>query len=207
MRICANLCGKLDLFNIKRTGMDTKNKNFAIAIEEIKKRYRLETQNEVSEFTHISVDTLTRIKQDSPVTEKQIKRLQVATGNLFNIAWLRGESNIMLSASVRKDANGGPISTSQPVTTPSIDAVVSVIAAAKDETISALRSQVEEYQRQLADYRQQVSESHQQVSELRQQVSELRQQVASLSAQLESCELDSFNFSPGVSDPKQGKRI
>lgn len=82
--------------------MRLKNNIFAAAIDEMKRRGIIKYQKDLAQKMDVSEDTITRILKDrTEVTEDVITKLQTASGCLFNLQWLRGESNIMLAEDVQ----------------------------------------------------------------------------------------------------------
>lgn len=80
----------------------TRNNNFAAAFDYLKQRGEVGSQLELARKMGVNKDTITNILNAyTPVTEDKITRLQAATGNIFNLQWLRGESDVMLAADVK----------------------------------------------------------------------------------------------------------
>ena len=136
----------------------------------------------------VTEDTISRIMRlHNQVTEDIITRLQTASGCIFNLQWLRGESDVMLAA----DADKAPVADNLHESThidqgslmnatiaaqqTSIESLKRELAkaeesskrelAAKDETINALRGQlaakdtiIETLQQQVADLRTALAE-------------------------------------------------
>lgn len=87
----------------------TRNNIFAAAFDEMKRREggRL-TQVELARRMGVNKDTITNIlKGYTEVTEDAITSLQTASGCIFNLQWLRGESRIMLAADVTGEHEKG----------------------------------------------------------------------------------------------------
>lgn len=81
--------------------MRLRNNIFAAALDELKRRQIVKTQKELAQKMGVSEDTITRILKDrTEVTEDAISKLQTASGCIFNLQWLRGESDIMMAADV-----------------------------------------------------------------------------------------------------------
>ena len=77
--------------------MRLRNNIFAAALDELKRRQIVKTQKELAQKMGVSEDTITRILKDrTEVTEDAITKLQTASGCIFNLQWLRGESVVML---------------------------------------------------------------------------------------------------------------
>ena len=89
--------------------MRLKNNIFAAAVDEMKRRGIIKYQKDLAQKMEVSEDTITRILKDrTEVTEDVITKLQTASGCLFNLQWLRGESNIMLAENVQKQTIANP---------------------------------------------------------------------------------------------------
>ena len=74
--------------------MRLRNNIFAAALDEMKRRGIVKNQKDLAHKMGVSEDTITRILKDrTEVTEDAISRLQTASGCIFNLQWLRGESN------------------------------------------------------------------------------------------------------------------
>ena len=84
----------------------TRNNIFAAAIDEIRRREGKITQLELARRMGVNKDTITNIlRYRTAVTDDIITRLQTASGCIFNLQWLRGESDVMLAA----DADKAPV--------------------------------------------------------------------------------------------------
>lgn len=174
----------------KQKDFDPKrNHIFAAAIDELRRREgkRL-SQKEIADRMGVNENTVSRILNlHNEVTEEAITQLQTASGCIFNLQWLRGESDVMLAA----DADKAPVVDNLHESThidqgslmnativaqqTSIESLKRELAkteesakrelAAKEETISALRGQlatkdtlIESLQKQVADLRAALAE-------------------------------------------------
>ena len=145
-----------------------RNHIFAAAIDELRRREGKKlSQKEIADRMGVTEDTVSRIMRlHNQVTEDIITRLQTASGCIFNLQWLRGESDVMLTADV--DNKPTPVVENLHESTcidqsslmnatiaaqqTSIESLKRELAkteesskrelAAKDETISALRGQL-----------------------------------------------------------------
>ena len=174
----------------KQKDFDPKrNHIFAAAIDELRRREGKKlSQKEIADRMGVTEDTISRIMRlHNQVTEDVITRLQTASGCIFNLQWLRGESDVMLAA----DADKAPVADNLHESThidqgslmnatiaaqqTSIESLKRELAkaeesskrelAAKDETINALRGQlaakdtiIETLQQQIADLRTALAE-------------------------------------------------
>ena len=196
----------------KQKDFDPKrNHIFAAAIDELRRREGKKlSQKEMADRMGVTEDTISRIMRlHNQVTEDIITRLQTASGCIFNLQWLRGESDVMLAA----DANKAPAVSNLHESThidqgslmnaaiaaqqTSIESLKREVAkteesakrelAAKDETISALRSQ--------------LATKDALIESLQQQVVDLR---AALALQQTKDNFGNYPFAPGVAD--EGRR-
>ena len=82
--------------------MRLRNNIFAAAFDEMKRRGIVKNQKQLAQKMGVSEDTITRILKDrTEVTEDAISKIQAASGRIFNLQWLRGESEIMLAESTQ----------------------------------------------------------------------------------------------------------
>ena len=90
--------------------MRLRNNIFAAALDELKRRHIVKTQKELAQKMGVSEDTITRILKDrTEVTEDAISKLQTASGCIFNLQWLRGESDTMLMEKLNEPQKSAPI--------------------------------------------------------------------------------------------------
>ena len=194
----------------KQKDFDPKrNHIFAAAIDELRRREGKKlSQKEIADRMGVTEDTISRIMRlHNQVTEDIITRLQTASGCIFNLQWLRGESDVMLAADV--DNRPTPTADNLHESThidqsslmnatiaaqqTSIESLKRELAkaeesskrevAAKDETISALRGQ--------------LATKDALIESLKQQVDDLR---AALALQQTKDNFGNYPFTPGVAD-------
>lgn len=127
----------------------------------MKRRGIVKNQKELAHKMGVSEDTITRILKDrTEVTEDVITKLQTASGCLFNLQWLRGESNIMLAEAV--DAQ--PQTNINPHQSASIDADLWHKALENDaNVIASLRKDIEYYQQLVLDKDSLIQEHNEQI--------------------------------------------
>ena len=127
--------------------MRLRNNIFAAAFDYLKREKGIKTQKMLAALMGVSEDTITRILKDRcDVTEDIITKLQTASGCIFNLQWLRGEDPIhMLAIDVAEDL----VKPAQPQIDQS--SLVNAILAAKDETISSLKSRILDMERTIQD--------------------------------------------------------
>ena len=141
--------------------MRLRNNIFAAAFDEMKRRGIVKNQKELAHKMGVSEDTITRILKDrTEVTEDVITKLQTASGCLFNLQWLRGESNIMLAEAVEAQ----PQTNINPHQSASIDADMWHKALENDANIIAsLRKDIEYYQQLVLDKDSLIQEHNEQI--------------------------------------------
>ena len=134
--------------------MRLRNNIFAAAFDYLKREKGIKTQKRLAELMGVSEDTITRILKDrTEVTEDIITKLQTASGCIFNLQWLRGEeSSPILADDVVEEK-------------PQLDqsSLINAALAAKDETIAALREQIQAKDELIANLRQQIATLQQQL--------------------------------------------
>jgi len=199
----------------KQKDFDPKrNHIFAAAVDELRRREGKKlSQKEIADRMGVTEDTVSRIMRlHNQVTEDIITRLQTASGCIFNLQWLRGESDVMLAA----DADKAPVADNLHESThidqgslmnatiaaqqTSIESLKRELAkteesskrevAAKDETISALRGQ--------------LATKDALIESLQQQVSDLR---AALAEQQKKDSLGNYPFTIGAADEMEQQGI
>ena len=141
--------------------MRLRNNIFAAAFDEMKRRGIVKNQKELAHKMGVSEDTITRILKDrTEVTEDVITKLQTASGCLFNLQWLRGESNIMLAEAVEVQ----PQTNTNPHQSASIDADLWHKALENDaNVIASLRKDIEYYQQLVLDKDSLIQEHNEQI--------------------------------------------
>ena len=128
--------------------MNKRNENFAAVLAYLKGRGDIETQKDLAKLMGVSEDTISRILKGGSVSESTITKLHAATKGLFNLQWLHGQSDVMLSA----EAIAARQSSHTPTDT------TAALLAAKEETIAALHSQLSDKDRLIAALQQQVDD-------------------------------------------------
>jgi len=163
--------------------MDKKNENFVAALIYMKSHGIVTGQKDLAGKMRVSEDTITRAKQGKRITEDFIAKLIRATDEMFNVQFLRGESDVMLTKDIRKDADLQQISTGirqdKSTTLPQSEnsSWADAVIAAKNETINSLK-------RELASKDETIKAKSETVASLERENSALRQRVAELEAQL-----------------------
>jgi plasmid maintenance system antidote protein VapI len=141
--------------------MRLKNNIFAAAVDEMKRRGIIKYQKDLAQKMAVSEDTITRILKDrTEVTEDVITKLQTASGCLFNLQWLRGESNIMLAEDVQKQTIANPpAQESAPIDMDFFHQALKINA----DIIADLRRNVEYFQQLVLDKDSLIQEHNEQI--------------------------------------------
>lgn len=153
----------------KKAKNERRNHIFAEAFDYLKRTQGIKTQQELAEKMGVTPDTVSRIiKARTDVTEDAITRLQTASGCIFNLQWLRGESDVMLAVDLKKK-NGN---TAEAVSSsyPDMSSLINSIIAAKDETIATKDAAIADKDAVIADKDSFIKALQQQVSDLRAQL-------------------------------------
>ena len=192
----------------KQKDFDPKrNHIFAAAIDELRRREGKKlSQKEIADRMGVTEDTISRIMRlHNQVTEDVITRLQTASGCIFNLQWLRGESDVMLAA----DADKAPVADNLHEST-HIDQ-----GSLMNDTIAAQQTSIESLKRELANVeessKRELAAKEETISALRGQltikdtlIESLQQQVADLRAALAEQQkkgnYGKYPFTPGVAD-------
>ena len=206
----------------KQKDFDPKrNHIFAAAIDELRRREKKRlSQKEIAERMGVTEDTVSRIMRlHNQVTEDIITRLQTASGCIFNLQWLRGESDVMLAADV--DNRPTPVAENLHEST-HIDqgSLMNATIAAQQTSIEALKRELadkeESANKAEASAKRELAAKDETIESLKREgatkdalIESLQQQVADLRAALaEQQKKDSFGnypFTPGVAD--NGERV
>ena len=141
--------------------MRLKNNIFAAAVDEMKRRGIIKYQKDLAQKMDVSEDTITRILKDrTEVTEDVITKLQTASGCLFNLQWLRGESNIMLAEDMQKQTIANPpAQESAPIDMDFFHQALKINA----DIIADLRRNVEYFQQLVLDKDSLIQEHNEQI--------------------------------------------
>ena len=202
----------------KQKDFDPKrNHIFAAAIDELRRREGKKlSQKEIADRMGVTEDTVSRIMRlHNQVTEDIITRLQTASGCIFNLQWLRGESDVMLAADV--DNRPAPVADYLHESTlfPDYGSMTNAIIAAKDDAIASLKRELakteESSKRELAAkeetigaLRGQLATKDAYIESLQQQVSDLR---AALAEQQKKDSLGNYPFTIGAADEMEQQGI
>ena len=187
----------------RRTELKDKTRNniFAAAIDEIRRREGKLTQLDLAKRMGVNKDTITNIlRYRTAVTDDIITRLQNASGRIFNLQWLRGESDIMLS---EQDNEGSEtFRNNTPSGVPTYSSMTNSIIAAKDEAIESLKREVAAKDEAIESQKRESASKDVLIESLQQQVADLR---AALAEQQKKDSFGNYPFTPGVAD--NGERV
>ena len=194
----------------------TRNNNFAAALDYLKRNKGIKTQNELAKRMGCSKDTITRIiKAYTPVTEDAITKFQTATGCIFNLQWLRGESDVMMTEDLEVKSVSEPENTHQSALMPDYSSITNAMIAAKDDAIESLKRELvkteESAKRELAAkdetinaLRSELDAKNAHIDTLKQRVADCRQQISdlrsALALQQTKDSLGNYPFTVGVAD-------
>ncbi len=207
---------------------EKRKQHFAAAVNYAYANGIAKNQKHLSALTGISEDTLTNvIKNDTGVSEMSIDKLLKGTGNIFNIQYLRGESEIMLQKDVRQPSDNLHADALAPILAALQQQQADHIADLKQQLadekqqhtarIAALQQQhtdekqqhaarVADLQQQLADKSDHIADLQQQLADLRKTVAEQQRTIETLRRQLEKTPSAPYQFPTGAAESKPPTR-
>ena len=147
----------------------TLNNIFAAAFDYLKRNYPddFSSSRALAEKMGVNKSTITNIMRCyTPVTEDAITKLQTACGCIFNLQWLRGQSDVMLAKDLVRESNPSP---------KALDSTTTAILAVKDEMIELLKREKTEM---IAEKDAIIAEKDAHIATLQREVSDLRLQLA-----------------------------
>ena len=168
--------------NKERKAKDPRRNNiFAAAFDYLKRTTDIETQQDLADKMGVTKDTVSRIiRAKTDVTEDAITKLQTASGCIFNLQWLRGESETMLAADVCGPSAQVAESNPQSTQLPDFSSMTNAIIAAKDDAIEALKREVSAKDETIKALREQLAVKDAYIESLKLQVADARSTVALL---------------------------
>ena len=201
----------------KQKDFDPKrNHIFAAAIDELRRREGKKlSQKERADRMGVTEDTISRIMRlHNQVTEDIITRLQTASGCIFNLQWLRGESDVMLAADV--DNRPAPVTKNLHEST-HIDqgSLMNATIAAQQTSIESLKRELlkteESAKRELAAKDETISALRGQLATKDTLIESLQQQVAdlrdALAEQQKKDSLGNYPFTIGAADEGEKAQV
>ena len=160
-----------------------RNKIFAAAYDHLKRTQGVRTQEQLAEKMGVSAETVSRIiRAHTDVTEDAISRLQTASGCIFNLQWLRGESDVMLVADIKK--NDGHATEATSPSSPDMSSMINSIIAAKDDAITSLKRELASKDETIAAKNETIATKEAAIADKDVLIKTLQQQVSDLRAQL-----------------------
>ena len=201
--------------SLKKKKFDPKrNHIFAAAIDELRRREGKKlSQKEIAKRMGVTEDTVSRIMRlRNYVTEDIISRLQTASGCIFNLQWLRGESDTMLVIDVDKPST--PMTENLHQSAP-IDqsSLINATIAAQQTSIESLKRELasayELAEKAEASAKRELAAKQETIDALRSElatkntiITTLQQQVADLRKQQLSGALACYPFPMGVAEER-----
>lgn len=175
----------------------TRNNIFAAAFDYLKRTTDIKTQQELADGMGVTKDTVSRIiTAKTKVTDDAITKLQTASGCIFNLQWLRGESDVMLAADV--DNRPTPVANNLHGSTHiDQDSLMNATIAAKNEVIGSLKRELAAKDETIWSLKREIAAKDTLVETLQQQVADLR---AALALQQTKDNFGNYPFIPGVAD-------
>jgi len=115
------------------------------------------------------------------VKQETLRKVNSAFGNVFNPAWLRGDSDIMLVADLAPiSSNQSQTTTTGETDTPDMSSLINAALAAKDETIMSLKRELSTKDDLIAALREQITDHNQLMRATRQQADDLTKKYSDL---------------------------
>ena len=173
----------------------TRNNIFAAAFDYLKRTTDINTQQELADKMGVTKDTVSRIiTAKTKVTDDAITKLQTASGCIFNLQWLRGESDVMLAA----DADKAPVADNLHEST-HIDqgSLMNATIAAQQTSIESLKREVAAKDETIGSLKREGATKDELIKSLQQQVADLR---AALDEQQKKDSLGNYPFTIGAAD-------
>lgn len=181
-----------------------RNKIFAAAYDHLKRTQGVRTQEQLADKMGVSPETVSRIiRAHTDVTEDAISRLQTASGCIFNLQWLRGESDVMLVADIKK--NDGHATEATSPSSPDMSSMINSIIAAKDDAITSLKRELASKDETIAAKDETIATKDAAIADKDAVIKALQQQVSDLRAQLaiQKGLSDGYPYPVGVAEHDQ----
>ena len=180
----------------------TRNNIFAAAFDYLKRTTDINTQQELADKMGVTKDTVSRIiTAKTKVTDDAITKLQTASGCIFNLQWLRGESDVMLAA----DADKAPVADNLHEST-HIDqgSLMNATIAAQQTSIESLKREVAAKDETIGSLKREGATKDELIKSLQQQVADLR---AALAEQQKKDFLGNYPFTIGAADDQEQQGV
>jgi transcriptional regulator with XRE-family HTH domain len=162
---------------------NVKNEFFKVAIDYIYKEHLVSSQGELAEKIGISTSALSRIMNNKKcVGDDTLRKMNEAFGGIFNMAYFRGESVVLLVEDVAyyKSHPGelNKIFNGNDNTNIDQSSLVNATLAAKDETIASLKKQISDKDKQLTRYENDLDTKDETIKMLQARVRELEAEIS-----------------------------
>ena len=180
----------------------TRNNIFAAAFDYLKRTTDINTQQELADKMGVTKDTVSRIvTAKTKVTDDAITKLQTASGCIFNLQWLRGESDVMLAA----DADKTPVADNLHEST-HIDqgSLMNATIAAQQTSIESLKREVAAKDETIGSLKREGATKDELIKSLQQQVADLR---AAIAEQQKKDSLGNYPFTIGAADDQEQQGV
>lgn len=178
-----------------------KNERFKVALDYLYREHLVTSDKELAEKIGISPGALSRIRNNKKnVGDDTLRKMNEAFGNIFNMAYFRGENIYMLMEdyiSTYADQLGLKVGT-KPSNQSDGSENFKAVLESRQEVIDGLRSQMSDLRSQMADLRIQIVEKDNRISELKQTISLLNEKIDAY----EVSKYDKYPFPHGVAEEK-----
>jgi transcriptional regulator with XRE-family HTH domain len=164
-------------------GNKSKNERFAVAVDYLFQSKLVSNQKDLCSKVGLSEPTYSRIKNEKRiVSDDTIRKLNDAFNGIFNMAYFRGDSDVLLA--------NQPEPAKEPADVRYIDneSMLNALIAAKDETIYALQ--------------QQLAAKDELIQAKDDLIAGLRSQLAALRTQVDEKKISDYPFPMGVAEPE-----
>jgi transcriptional regulator with XRE-family HTH domain len=169
-------------------GNKSKNERFAVAVDYLFQSKLVSNQKDLCSKVGLSEPTYSRIKNEKRiVSDDTIRKLNDAFNGIFNMAYFRGDSDVLLANQPE------PAKESSDVRYIDNDSILNALLSAKDETICALKQQ-------LATKDEIIQAKDDVIAGLRQQLKSLRSQMEQKELKTE---LSGYPFPMGAAETER----
>jgi transcriptional regulator with XRE-family HTH domain len=163
-------------------GNKSKNERFAVAVDYLFQSKLVSNQKDLCSKVGLSEPTYSRIKNEKRiVSDDTIRKLNDAFNGIFNMAYFRGDSDVLLANQPE------PAKEPSDVRYIDNDSILNALLSAKDETIYALK--------------QQLATKDELIQAKDDLIAGLRSQLAALRTQVDEKKISDYPFPMGVAEP------
>lgn len=168
----------------------TRNNRFAEAIDELKRNHGVSSQLELAKKMGVDKNTISNIINcRTYVTEDMITKLQTVSGCIFNLQWLRGESDVMFAKAVENGMEQTGKSNLD------MSSMINALLASKDETIAEKDKRLEEKDALIAEKDKRLEELEDHIKTLKQEMTYIQGSKNTAVSSVEG-----YPFPTGVAD-------